>query len=49
MCAASASGHPGSLQGVAYDNDSQIVEIHAYLRDDKADPRVEVEIEEVGQ
>jgi Holliday junction resolvase RusA-like endonuclease len=36
------------LQGVAYVNDSQVVELHAWRGDDKADPRVEVEIEEVA-
>jgi Holliday junction resolvase RusA-like endonuclease len=35
-----------SLEGVAYVNDSQIVELHAYRFDDKADPRVEVEVTE---
>lgn len=36
-----------SLQGVAYFDDSQIVEAHFYLGDDKKNPRVEVEIESV--
>lgn len=35
-----------ALEGVAYVNDKQIVELHAYRFDDKADPRVEVEITE---
>lgn len=30
-----------ALQGFLYENDSQIVEIHAYRRDDKNNPRVE--------
>ena len=33
-----------SLNGIAYSDDSQIVEIHAYRYDDKANPRVEVEV-----
>jgi Holliday junction resolvase RusA-like endonuclease len=36
-----------NLQGIAYVNDRQIVEIHARRFDDKANPRVEVIIEEV--
>ncbi len=32
------------LQGAAYENDSQIVEIHARQYDDKRAPRVEIEI-----
>lgn len=32
------------LAGTFYKNDSQIVEIHAYLHDDKHSPRVEVEV-----
>lgn len=34
-----------SMQGVVYENDSQIVELHAYRGDDKDNPRVEVSIE----
>lgn len=34
-----------ALQGFAYNNDSQIVEIHAYRYDDPSCPRVEVEVE----
>ena len=34
-----------ALAGVAYVNDSQIVEIHARRYDDKANPRAEVTIE----
>jgi crossover junction endodeoxyribonuclease RusA len=33
-----------ALQGVAYDDDDQVVEIHARRLDDKRNPRVEVEI-----
>jgi crossover junction endodeoxyribonuclease RusA len=36
------------LQGVAYLNDSQIVEIHARQFDDKTNPRVEVEVLELS-
>ena len=35
-----------SLQGIVYVNDNQIVELHAYRHDDKANPRLEVEWEE---
>lgn len=35
-----------ALNGVAYEDDGQIVEIHAYRHDDKSNPRVEVEITE---
>ena len=33
-----------SLNGIAYLDDSQIVELHAYRFDDKDNPRMEVEI-----
>lgn len=33
-----------ALQGIAYDDDGQIVELHAFLDDDKHNPRVEVTI-----
>lgn len=36
-----------ALQGVAYDNDGQIARLFAERHDDKHDPRVEVEIEEI--
>ena len=36
-----------ALQGVAYTNDSLIVEIHAYRREDKSHPRMEVTVEEL--
>lgn len=35
-----------SLQGVAYANDSQVVELHMYRHDDAANPRMEVVIRE---
>lgn len=37
-----------ALKGVAYNDDDQIVEIHARLHDDKANPRAEVEIRQVA-
>lgn len=37
-----------ALQGYAYENDKQIVEIHAYRREDKTEPRVEICIEAVS-
>lgn len=33
-----------ALQGIAYANDSQVTELHAYRFDDPKNPRVEVEI-----
>ena len=33
-----------ALNGIAYSDDSQIVELHAYRFDDKDNPRMEVEI-----
>lgn len=40
------------LKGFAYGDDAQVVELHAYRHEDKADPRVEIEIthhrEEIG-
>jgi crossover junction endodeoxyribonuclease RusA len=35
-----------SMNGIAWADDSQIVEIHAYMSDDKTNPRVEIEIAE---
>lgn len=32
------------LEGIAYVNDKQIVELHAHRHDDKLNPRVEVEV-----
>ncbi len=37
-----------ALQGIAYFNDSQINEAHVYRRDDKANPRIEVEVLPTG-
>lgn len=37
-----------SLQGVFYKNDSQIVEIHARLFDDKSNPRALVSVRAIG-
>lgn len=37
-----------SLSGVLWNDDSQIVELHAYRRDDRDNPRVEVTVEEAG-
>lgn len=36
-----------SLNGAAYNDDSQVVELHMFRHDDKRNPRVEVEIREV--
>jgi crossover junction endodeoxyribonuclease RusA len=36
-----------ALNGLAYEDDSQVKELHAYRYDDKLNPRVEVEIEAV--
>lgn len=36
-----------SLSGVLWNDDSQIIELHAYRRDNKDSPRVEVTVEEV--
>ncbi len=37
-----------ALRGIAYTDDKQIVELHAFRQDDKHNPRVEIEIEEIG-
>lgn len=37
-----------ALNGVAWVDDSQVVEIHAFRHDDKAAPRVEVEVRQVN-
>lgn len=34
-----------ALSGYAYEDDAQVVEIHAFRRDDKANPRIEVEVQ----
>lgn len=36
-----------SLKGVAFEDDSQVVEIHARREDDPSNPRVVVQVEEV--
>lgn len=36
------------LRGLAYRDDKQVVELHAYRYDDKHDPRVEITIQEVA-
>lgn len=36
-----------ALNGVAYHDDSQIIELHMWRHDDKANPRVEVEVRKV--
>lgn len=37
-----------ALQGTAYGNDAQIVELHAYRHDDKQRPRAEVTVAPAG-
>jgi len=37
-----------ALNGVMYHDDSQVVELHMWRHDDKAAPRVEVEVRRVG-
>lgn len=37
-----------SLQGVAYTNDNQIVELHAYRHEGRGNGRVEVNVQAVG-
>jgi Holliday junction resolvase RusA-like endonuclease len=37
-----------SLKGIAYEDDSQIVELHAYRKDDKANPRVEISVTQLA-
>lgn len=36
-----------SLKGIVYQDDDQVTEIHAFLHDDKHDPRVELEVTEI--
>lgn len=38
-----------ALNGLAWDDDSQVVEFHVYLRDDKLNPCVELLISEVSE
>jgi Holliday junction resolvase RusA-like endonuclease len=37
-----------ALQGVAYDDDAQIAELHVYRLDDKLRPRADVEVESIA-
>ena len=37
-----------ALNGIAFEDDSQVVEIHARREEDPANPRVEVQIEPLG-
>jgi crossover junction endodeoxyribonuclease RusA len=38
-----------ALQGIAYVDDKQVTELHAYLHDDKQNPRAEVEVWATGE
>ena len=35
-----------ALNGIAWEDDSQVVELHAYMHDDKNAPRVEIEMQD---
>lgn len=37
-----------TLNSIVYEDDKQVCELHAYRHESKENPRVEVEIEEVG-
>lgn len=37
-----------ALNGIAFVDDAQVIELHVYRYDDKANPRVEVEIQEIA-
>lgn len=37
-----------ALQGVAYADDKQVIEIHAYRYDDKENPRIEIDVQKAG-
>lgn len=37
-----------SLNGIAWEDDAQVVELHAYRKDDKQNPRAEVRVWPVG-
>lgn len=37
-----------ALQGVAYKDDEQVVELHAFRHDDKENPRVEIVVEKLS-
>ncbi len=36
-----------ALKGICFDDDKQIVEIHAFRFDDKANPRIEIDLVEI--
>ena len=38
-----------ALQGVLFHDDIQVVELHSWRHDDKANPRVEVEVRRIGE
>lgn len=38
-----------ALQGCAFEDDKQVIELHVWRDDDKTDPRVEVEVAEVAR
>ena len=38
-----------ALNGIAWVDDSQIVELHMYRGDDKTDPRAEIEVKTIGE
>lgn len=37
-----------AMQGVVYERDSQVTELHMYRHDDKANPRLEVVVREIA-
>lgn len=37
-----------SLNGIAWHDDDQVVELHVYRHDDRKNPRVEIEVNEIG-
>lgn len=37
-----------ALNGIAWNDDSQVAEIHLYRKDDKQNPRVEIEVWEIA-
>ncbi len=37
-----------AMQSITYSNDSQIVELHIIRRDDKLNPRIDVEVRDIG-
>ena len=38
-----------SAEGVFFENDSQVRELHAYLHEDRADPRIEISVTSLRQ